>query len=82
MYLFLITDIQDGVSMPLAIQETVSLPCFRPSCHKRDHSHLIGIANLLLLSNSPERMEYWLVDRRVNSVKGGNDAGLIEKLTL
>jgi putative SOS response-associated peptidase YedK len=26
----------------------------------------------------PERMECWPVDRRVNSVRGGNDAGLIE----
>jgi putative SOS response-associated peptidase YedK len=36
----------------------------------------------LLQPFAPERMEMWPVDRRVNSVKGGNDAGLIAKLTV
>ncbi|HEV3386422.1 MAG TPA: SOS response-associated peptidase [Gemmata sp.] len=34
----------------------------------------------LLQPFAPERMEMWPVDRRVNSVKGGNDAGLIERV--
>jgi putative SOS response-associated peptidase YedK len=34
----------------------------------------------LLQPFAPERMEMWPVDHRVNSVKGGNDAGLIERV--
>ena len=34
----------------------------------------------LLQPFAPERMELWPVDRRVNSVMGGNDAGLIERI--
>jgi hypothetical protein len=34
----------------------------------------------LLQPFAPEQMVMWPVDRRVNSVKGGNDAGLIDRV--